>query len=284
MTVKQLKVANVLIWGGVAILVLGVVLSYPTFAPYFTTLARTGDLATAPPLDSELSQTTGTPSVNLLPFEGEEENYRGLGAALEPDPDTPTLSEVTPTVAPTVTPEMETPAVPEATPSPTPIPTPAGTLPQTLRIPDIDLEAPVVPIGWEVVGSGDNAQAQWLVPDWKAAGWHKTSARLGVRGNTVLNGHNTTRGEVFRDLYKLEPGARIFVDGENGQTYTYDVENIYIVEEAGQPLEVRLENARYILPTTDERLTLITCHPYASTRYRLITIAKPVVQTDRVPE
>jgi LPXTG-site transpeptidase (sortase) family protein len=284
MTIKQLKIANVLIWVGVALFVLGMVLSYPTFAPYFQTLARTDDLITAPPLDPELSQLDGTPEANLLPFEGEEESYSRLGAALEPDPDTPVLPTVTPLPTPTVVPEPTLVSSPEATASPTPIPTPSGTRPKEISIPAIDLDAPVVPIGWKVVGSGADAQAQWLVPDWKAVGWHNTSALLGVPGNTVLNGHNTTHGEVFRDLYKLEPEAHIVVRGENGQSHVYKVENIYILEEAGQPLEVRLENARYILPTTDERLTLITCHPYASTRYRLIVIAKAEAPPDLAPE
>ncbi len=42
-----------------------------------------------------------------------------------------------------------------------------------------------------------------------------------------------------------------------------------------QPLEVRQANARYIQPTDDERVTLVTCHPYGSTRFRLIVIARP---------
>ena len=41
-------------------------------------------------------------------------------------------------------------------------------------------------------------------------------------------------------------------------------------------MEVRLKNARHILPTEDERLTLVTCHPYGSLQYRLIVIAFPV--------
>jgi sortase A len=105
-----------------------------------------------------------------------------------------------------------------------------------------------------------------------AAGWHETSAPLGVPGNTVLNGHNTTNGEVFRDLYTLEAGDTI--TSYSGDTpYAYSVTAVLILPEAGQPLEVRAENARYILPSDDERLTLVTCHPYGSLRYRLIVIA-----------
>ena len=46
--------------------------------------------------------------------------------------------------------------------------------------------------------------------------------------------------------------------------------------DAGLPLEVRVKNASYIQPTRDERLTLVTCHPYGSLRNRLIVIARPV--------
>ena len=120
-------------------------------------------------------------------------------------------------------------------------------------------------------------QAAWAVPAMYAAGWHETSAPLGVPGNTVLNGHNTTNGEVFRDLYTLEAGDTI--TSYSGDTpYTYAVTSVLILPEAGQPLEVRVENARYILPTDDERLTLVTCHPYGSLRYRLIVIAHPQAQ------
>ncbi|MGC9399400.1 MAG: sortase [Anaerolineae bacterium] len=278
MTTRQLKITIVLIWSGVTLLILGIALHYPTFEPYFMTLMRTQELATAPPLDPELTQAENRPRPELLlPLEDEKEDPGLLKAALaeELPPATPTVT-LRPRV--TVTPTVGTAPVPRSTP------TPSGTPPQELYISSIDLEAPVVPIGWEVVEGKDGAQAQWLVPDWKAVGWHNTSAPLGAGGNTVLNGHNTTRGEVFRDLYRLEPKDHIEVKGADGQTYVYRVENVYIVEEAGQPLEVRLENARYIQPTRDERLTLVTCHPYASTRYRLIVIAKPLVQPNKMPE
>jgi sortase A len=96
-----------------------------------------------------------------------------------------------------------------------------------------------------------------------------------VPGNTVLNGHNATNGEVFRNLYKLETGDEIALySGE--AVCTYSVTEMLIVPEAGQPLEMRIENARYIQPTEDERLTLVTCHPYGSLRSRLIVVAYPV--------
>jgi LPXTG-site transpeptidase (sortase) family protein len=117
-------------------------------------------------------------------------------------------------------------------------------------------------------------QAAWGVPDEYAAGWHDTSAMLGELGNIVLNGHNTNNGEIFRDLYKLGLGDEIIVYSQQ-VSHTYTVSETLILPEAGQPLEVRLANARHVMPTDDERLTLVTCHPYGSLRNRLIVIAGP---------
>ena len=115
----------------------------------------------------------------------------------------------------------------------------------------------------------------WQVPAMRAAGWHVGSAPLGVPGNTVLSGHNTTHGEVFRDLYRLQAGDRVILYSES-RPFVYEVAEVLILPEAGQPLEVRQANARYIQPTEDERVTLVTCHPYGSLRYRLVVIARPV--------
>jgi LPXTG-site transpeptidase (sortase) family protein len=118
-------------------------------------------------------------------------------------------------------------------------------------------------------------QSTWLVPEERAAGWHDGTAPLGLAGNTVLNGHNTTRGEVFRDLYLLEPGEEIVLYADQ-IPYVYEIQEKLILPEAGQPLEVRVANAQYIQPTADERVTLVTCHPYNSLQNRLIIIATPV--------
>lgn len=288
MKTRYLKIANLLIGAGIAVLIVGIVWQFPTFYPYFATLLRGSQLETAPPLDAALVVDEAEARA-LLPFD--EHTASGNGAGEIPT----LLRPVTPTVTPTLLPPTPTltPAAipPTATAEPTPtrrptstptsIPQPTGIAPVEIRIPDIALEAPVVPIEWETVTAADGTtQGVWLVPDWRAAGWHYTSAPLGVSGNTVLNGHNTTRGEVFRDLYRLTEDALVFVKGENHQSYVYRVEHIYILPEAGQPLNVRLENARYIQQTADERLTLVTCHPYGSTANRLVVIAYP---TDIAP-
>ena len=196
-------------------------------------------------------------------------------ATIPPAPTLPPAPSVAPTSTPTTTPApLPTLTLPPtSTPAPTPTSTPTPAPPTRILIPSIGVDAPIVPVSWQQVDIDGQTEASWKVPDMYAAGWHETSASLGIPGNTVLNGHNTTHGEVFRDLYTLSVGDAITVYS-NDAPYTFTVSEMLILPEAGQPLEVRLENARYILPTDDERLTLVTCHPYGSLRNRLIVIAR----------
>jgi sortase A len=157
------------------------------------------------------------------------------------------------------------------------MPTPAH--PTRIVIPAIDVDAPIIPISWSTTEVNGQSLAAWEVPATYAAGWHNTSAPLESAGNTVINGHNTTHGEVFRDLYRLRTGDTVVVYSDD-VLHTYAVSETLILREAGQPLEKRIENARYILPTDDRRLTLVTCHPYGSLRYRLIVIAHPIANLE----
>lgn len=245
MKTRTLKIAIFMLWGGSALLLLGLLLSFPTF---LATFAPTSQIATAPPLDADTLATESTRTA-LNPV-----------ATSQPEP------------------SALLPATEETKPTSTPVP--VGTPPRHIRIPSLRVDAPIVPVQWESTEVAEGTQPVWQVPDWKAVGWHEGSALLGLPGNTVLNGHNTTRGEVFRDLYKLEEGDLILVEGEDQRIYAYEVQHLYILEEAGQPLEVRLANSRYVQPTTDERLTLVTCHPYGSIRYRLIVIGRPIPQPE----
>jgi sortase A len=115
---------------------------------------------------------------------------------------------------------------------------------------------------------------QWDVPDQYVAGWHDTSAQLGEIGNTVLNGHHNSHGEVFGRLVDLEVGDQIRVYSSEGIFY-YSVNNKMILPEKYQQLNTRMENSRWILPSEDERLTLVTCWPYQTNTHRLIIVAQP---------
>jgi LPXTG-site transpeptidase (sortase) family protein len=213
-------------------------------------------------------------------------------ATLPPDlTPAPVVSpSTTPCPTPAARPETDPPASPTLTPLPT-VPSdiydqvstpggtpPAGAPPNRIVIPAINLNAPVVPVGWHIEEQNGQRISVWDVTD-NAAGWHKTSAYPGNPGNVVLNGHHNIRGEVFRYLVDLEPGARILL--YVGDTaYSYSVTEKHILKEKGEPPTVRYQNAQWIAPTSDERLTLVTCWPYTSNTHRLIILARPY-QPDR---
>lgn len=159
-------------------------------------------------------------------------------------------------------------------PPPTPTPLPLW-IPDQIVIPAIQLDAPVVPATLIEVATWGKQYQQWVAPDVKAAGWHTTSATLGVAGNTVLNGHHNVRGEVFGHLADLEVGDLIWVYA-GARSFGYRIVLTTTLPERWQTVDVRLANAQWMQPSDDERLTLVTCWPYTSNTHRLIIVATPV--------
>lgn len=152
--------------------------------------------------------------------------------------------------------------------------------PTRIIITSIGVNAHVEAVSWHVREIEGKREIIWEVPERYAAGWHKNSAPPGKQGNIVINGHNTTHGEIFRELYRLQPGDTIILHAGD-LAHTYTVSETMVLKESSQSIETRDEHARYVMPTRNERLTLITCHPYGSLRNRLIVIAHPT-QTDKI--
>jgi len=268
---------NALIWGGVLLMLTGGVIAYPTINGYLTqpeaaslefsvTLTSVQAVValepTATPAPTPNPTETVPPPIILPETELLEEQ------ALPTPTMTPAEVEATPEATPEPTP----------TPSPTPTPDPASLLPSRLFIPAIDLDAPVVQVGWDTQEVNGQLVSSWIVPNSFAAGWHVTSALPGKPGNTVLNGHHNIYGEVFRNLEDLEPGDEIVVYAGETPHY-YGITERHILKEKYETEEVRRENARFILPTEDERLTLVTCWPYTNNTHRLVIVALPMQPT-----
>ncbi|MDO3411271.1 class D sortase [Saccharibacillus sp. CPCC 101409] len=100
----------------------------------------------------------------------------------------------------------------------------------------------------------------------KSAAVHVTGTGLaGVEGNMAVAAHRAHKtGRLFNRLGEAEVGDTLEVD-QGGQTYTYEVDKIHIVE----PTEVSVLN-----PTPGETaLTLITCDPLVNPTHRLIVHA-----------
>ena len=147
-------------------------------------------------------------------------------------------------------------------------------MPTRLIIPAIGLDAPVVAVGWSIADDGGQLVSEWDVPVQRAAGWLNSSALIGARGNSVLVGHQNIDGRVFEDLEYLKQGDEIQVQA-GSETHKYVVVVRNIVPEKDQPLEVRRENAKWIGPSNDVRLTLVTCWPRNDNTHRLILVALP---------
>ncbi len=187
----------------------------------------------------------------------------GLASQQEVDTRPPALSQAD--SASLASPERARPA----------LPLPTGDLPVRLQISAIGLDAPIVSAAESLVRIESELFYQWQAPGFFAAGWDRNSAPLGTQGNTVLIGHHNIDGEVFRNLHLLQPGNIIVVYGQNGE-HRYQVAEQLILKEKYQDLAIRQANARYIEPTSDERLTLVTCWPYVNNTHRLIVIARPI--------
>jgi LPXTG-site transpeptidase (sortase) family protein len=242
----------------------------PTPKPGAFVLPNSASMAESTP--TQIPSLTPSRQPNPTPSRESRPIYTPIPSA------TPTLepkATVTPTIAPV------RPAGQEPEPTGTSRPTrglvasdPRSAYPSRLVIPAIDLDAPIKRVGYTNVLIDGQRAVTWAVPNSFAAGWHHTSAPLGQPGNTVLNGHESVGGGVFRDIVQLRPDDEIIVYAGSA-AYRFRVSERHTLSEEGQPIEVRSSNARWIMPTGDERLTLVTCAPHAESTHRLIIVALP---------
>jgi sortase A len=132
------------------------------------------------------------------------------------------------------------------------LPTPAPAIGQAVRIqiPAIAVDAPVVQgDGWEQLKRG--------------VAQHIGTPNPAEIGNIVLSGHNDIYGEVFRDLDRLNPGDKVILFTSQRQ-YIYVITGTQMVE----PTAVEV-----MAPTSDTRVTLISCHPYLIDEHRIVVTA-----------
>lgn len=148
--------------------------------------------------------------------------------------------------------------------------------PIRLIISKIRLDEAVVPVGRKPIVIEGKRYTIWETAD-NEVGWHNLSALPGQAGNTVLSGHSDIKGRVFRTLKDLQKGDEIqLFTTDRIEPYRYIVTQRVFVQEKGVSIKIRLKNARWIAPTEDERLTLVTC-AYPGATHRLIIVARPVV-------
>lgn len=86
----------------------------------------------------------------------------------------------------------------------------------------------------------------------------------GQKGNVAIAGHRTTYGQPFHNIDKVEKGDQILFTTDQGQ-FVYEVTEKFVVK----PNQVEI-----LRDTSDNRVTLIACHPKYSASERLIVVGK----------
>lgn len=96
-------------------------------------------------------------------------------------------------------------------------------LPARLKIPKIDVDAPLEHVGLTPQGDMDAPK------DPANAAWYTPGPRPGDSGNAVIDGHFGYRNRipaVFDNLQKLEPGDNLYVEDEQGTTVAFVVREL----------------------------------------------------------
>jgi LPXTG-site transpeptidase (sortase) family protein len=123
-------------------------------------------------------------------------------------------------------------------------------MPERLRIPSLDVKAPVVAIG--VTDNGDME----IPSDVRDVGWYRHGPAPGEPGATVLAGHVDSREQgrgVFFDLRRLDVGSRVEVTDTAGNVQRFDVVTRRTYDKP------RLPTDDLFARTGPPQLVLITC-------------------------
>lgn len=153
---------------------------------------------------------------------------------------------------------------PEATSKPRPQPG----VPVRLLVPELEVDAPVVPI---------TAPGGVLLPpgDPQTLGWWRDGARPGARhGGALITGHTVhTGGGAFDDLETLTPGDMVKVRTRRG-VIEYAVTHVRIYRKAS----LAQHAAEVFSQQVPGRLVLITCEGWNGAGYdsNAVVLARPI--------
>lgn len=94
--------------------------------------------------------------------------------------------------------------------------------PVRVRIPDIGVDAAVVPLAVDAAGTLE------APTDFATTGWNVAGPEPGEKGVAVIAGHvdSRTGPAVFYRLGSLRPGARVLVDRADGSTAAFVVDRL----------------------------------------------------------
>lgn len=141
--------------------------------------------------------------------------------------------------------------LPTVTETPTPTPTPKIVgIPVNLKIPRLNIDAPVEVVGLDQTGKMDVPKSGGVV------GWYGLGYKPGEKGGAVIAGHYdlaTGAPAIFYYLDSLEVGDDIFVTDDKGIVYQFKVADKKTFSFDQVPLSEVFANGSY------PGLNLITC-------------------------
>ncbi|MFG2335650.1 class F sortase [Streptomyces yangpuensis] len=122
---------------------------------------------------------------------------------------------------------------------------------QRIRIPTINVDAPVMTVGLDAEGWIDAPPPQ----DRNLAGWYLNGISPGQRGSAVIVGHvdNAQGPAVFYGLGSVKQGNRIEVERYDGRTAVFEVYGVEVFSKEAFP------GARVYGDTGHAELRVITC-------------------------
>ena len=177
-------------------------------------------------------------------------------------------------------------------PTSAPTATSAPVLPVRLAIPDLKIDTQVVEMGWQTVQTKSGPVSDWVIPK-NVAGHHMNSASIGQPDNLVISGHNNIYGRVFMpisqawdndhrtkvdnftDKSDVLDGREVMLYDAAGNQHKYVITDFFRLKDTGVSQKQRVANGRFIQPTGDERVTIVTCWPPTNNTHRLVVIARP---------
>jgi LPXTG-site transpeptidase (sortase) family protein len=149
-------------------------------------------------------------------------------------------------------------------------------VPERLRIPSLDVDAPVISVG--VTGNGDME----VPKDVRDVGWYRHGPAPGEPGAAVLAGHVDSREQgrgVFFDLRRLDVGSHVVVTNSAGNVQRYEVVARRTYDKPRLPTDALFSR------TGPPQLVLITCggdfdNEAGSYRENVVVYAQPAASPE----
>ncbi len=155
-----------------------------------------------------------------------------------------------------------------------------------LMVPSLQIDRTVVPMGLKKSSGNQlvwNTDALFSTNNRAdLVGQMIASANPGEGGNIVLVGHNYNNGwvyptGVFVNLQNMQAGSQVIVVTKSGKKFEYIVQMVKKVPWRLQNSNELEKHQKYLWPTENEQLTLVTCGGanFGVWSARIYVVAKP---------